>query len=101
MDDFNKKKNMKELKIKIDDKKLPGSYSNQAIIMHSKDEFIIDFIAAIPPEPSVVGRVIMTPGHFKRIAYAMKENLENYEKQFGEIEISVDPITTTEQQSVH
>jgi len=90
-----------ELKIKINDNITPGKYANQIVIMHSQDEFIIDYIAAFPPEPGVVSRVVMTPGHFKRILSAMKENLDKYEKQFGEITVSGDPMPPKGSPSVH
>ena len=86
----------KELKIKIDDGVLPGKYANQIIIMHSKDEFILDFVTFLPPGPNVVSRVIMTPGHFKRILAGMNDNLQKYERNFGEISIANDPVVPSE-----
>jgi hypothetical protein len=90
-----------ELKIKINDNILPGHYANQIVIMHSQDEFILDYVAAFPPEPSVVSRVVMTPGHFKRILTAMTDNLKKYESQFGEIKTAVEPITPVGSQPLH
>ena len=90
-----------ELKIKINDNVLPGHYANQIVIMHSQDEFILDYVAAFPPEPTVVSRMVMTPGHFKRILAAMNDNLKKYEIQFGEIKTAVEPITPVSSQPLH
>ncbi len=66
-----------------------GEYSNLALITHSKNEFILDFAAALPgiPKPEVVSRVIMIPEHAKRLAQALIENLRKYESQYGPINL--------------
>ena len=90
-----------EVKIKINDNVLPGHYANQIIIMHSHDEFIMDYLAAFPPEPIVVSRIVMTPGHFKRVLTAMAENLKKYESQHGEIKMATEPVTPSGSNSLH
>ncbi len=101
MSDDHNINDQQQMKIKVDEDKLPGNYANQAIIMHSKDEFIIDFVAAIPPEPALASRVILAPGHFKRIVTALTEHLKNYENQHGEITVSHDPVHPGGTGSVH
>ena len=64
-----------------------GVYSNLAIISHSQSEFVIDFIRLVPnvPKAKVKSRVILTPGHAKRLHKALTDNLVKFEKQFGSI----------------
>jgi len=75
-----------QINIKADDNTLKGVYSNNLVIQHSKEEFILDFLNTFPPQGSLVARIITSPGHMKRIVRALEENLKNYEKNFGKIE---------------
>ncbi len=67
-----------------------GTYSNLAIISHSHSEFIIDFVANLPPSSNalVQSRVIMAPEHAKRLLQALAENVSKYESHFGKIELN-------------
>jgi len=76
----------KRLKIKAKDENLKGSYSNLMQIMHTKEEFILDFFLVSPPEGLLASRVIMSPGHMKRMIKAIEDNLGKYENKFGKIE---------------
>ena len=62
-------------------------YSNLAVIAHSSSEFVMDFIRVMPnmPKSKVKSRVIMNAEHAKRLMYALQQNIEKYEEQFGEI----------------
>ena len=71
--------------IKIADN-IPGAeYTNFINIAHNQEEFQLMFANVMPPAGKVVGKIITTPGHFKRIVSAMNDNLKKYEEQFGEI----------------
>ena len=74
-----------EVGIKITDEILRGVYANNMVVAHSKEEFFVDFINVIPPQGIVTARVIISPGHMKRIIKALTENVDNYEAKFGEI----------------
>lgn len=78
-----------QIQIEIDDLTAQGVYSNLAIISHSPDEFILDFIFIQPqvPKAKVRARVITSPGHIKRFLAALQENIKKYEEKFGEIKI--------------
>jgi len=77
----------KEIKIKAKEEQLGGVYSNLMQIAHTKEEFILDFFMVTPPYQGVlVSRVIMSPGHIKRMLRALKENIAKYEEKFGKIE---------------
>lgn len=76
----------KQLKIKAKDDDLKGAYSNLMQIFHTKDEFILDFFLASPPQGVLTSRVVMSPGHLKRMIRALEENIGKYEQKFGKIE---------------
>lgn len=83
----------RELKIKAKDDDLKGLYSNLMQIFHTKEEFIMDFFLASPPQGILVSRVIMNPGHLKRMLKALQENISKYEEKFGKIEETKTPET--------
>lgn len=80
-----------QIQIKADDEVLKGRYSNTANIFHTKEEFVLDFMNIFPPTGTLNARVIVSPGHYKRILRAMEENLKRYEAGFGEVEPSEEP----------
>lgn len=79
------------IKVKITDDVLRGVYANNMTVMHTKDEFLIDFVNIFPPEGIVNARVIISPGHLKRIIKALSINLDKYEEKFGEITEAPEP----------
>ncbi len=68
---------------------LDATYANFAMITHSPSEIIIDFARVLPnaPKSKVHARIVTTPMHAKLLLRALKENLEKYEAQFGEIKL--------------
>lgn len=81
----------KQINIKATDEKLKGEYSNVMQIMHTKEEFVMDFLNVFPPTGTLNSRIIVSPGHFKRMVKAMDENLKKYENAFGAISESQAP----------
>ena len=81
----------KQIKIKAKDEDLKGKYSNLMQILHTKDEFVLDFFLVSPPQGILSSRIIMSPGHLKRMIKALRENIEKYEKKFGKIEMAEIP----------
>jgi hypothetical protein len=81
----NKPNNQNQIQIKATDEKLKGEYSNLAQIMHTKEEFVIDFLNIFPPTGTLNARIIVSPGHFKRMVKAMEENMKKYEANFGAV----------------
>ena len=79
------KENKQEIKVRFPEKIMGGSYANHMIVLHTKEEFIMDFIMASPPAGTVTARVITSPGHMKRIINALQDNVKKYEEKFGEI----------------
>lgn len=84
MTEENKNPNQK-INIKANDEALKGAYSNMMQILHTKEEFVLDFLNIFPPTGTLNSRVILSPGHFKRVLKAMEENLKKYEDQFGKV----------------
>jgi hypothetical protein len=76
------------INIEIAEETAEGIYSNLAIITHSNAEFVVDFIRLMPnvPKAKVKARIILTPQHAKRLLYALKDNLQKYEQQYGKID---------------
>lgn len=81
----------RQLKIKASDKDLKGRYSNAVMITHTKEEFVLDFLSAFMPMGTLVSRIIISPGHLKKMIGALQINLKKYEDQFGGVEPSKEP----------
>ncbi len=74
-----------KLQIKIPDDVLGGVYANQMVVSHTREEFLLDFINLFPPGGVVNARVIVSPGHMKRMIRALSENLSRYEASYGAV----------------
>ena len=87
----NNDNNKKQLNLDLKPEVAQGTYSNLAIISHSRSEFIIDFAAMLPglQKPEVRSRILMTPEHCKRLLNALVDNIGRYESQFGTINLGV------------
>ena len=77
----------KQISIQLGEKEAEGIYSNLVLISHSPAEFVFDFTRMLPgvPRTKVYVRVIMTPQHAKSFSKALHDNIEKFEKEFGEI----------------
>lgn len=66
-----------------------GVYSNLVIISHSNTEFVFDFVQILPgtPKAEVRSRIIMSPYHAKRLMFALEDNIDKFEDNFGDIAI--------------
>ena len=87
--------NKKQINLKLDEKIGEGVYSNLVVISHNQSEFIIDFGRMLPglQDAKILSRIIKTPQHTKQFLNTLKTNIENYEKQYGEIVIKGLPET--------
>jgi hypothetical protein len=72
-----------QMQINTADEMSRGRYSNSMAVAHGPEEFIIDWFLQSPNGAHLVSRIIVTPGHMKRIMQALQENLEKYENTFG------------------
>jgi hypothetical protein len=89
MDNNNQKPQQNQLAIELTPQ-TKVSYSNLAIISHSRSEFVLDFASTLPglPKAQVGDRIIMTPEHAKRLMNALFDNMSKYEAQFGVIDLA-------------
>jgi len=83
----------RKMQIKMPEDKLGGVYANQMLISHTREEFVMDFVNLFPPEGVVNARVIVSPGHLKRMIRALTDNLQRYESKHGQIIEAVAPQT--------
>ncbi len=82
---------VKEIKVNFPQELQGGVYSNNMVVSHTKEEFILDFLMVAPPAGAVTARVIVSPGHVKRILEAIRDNISKYEKSFGQIQVAEPP----------
>ncbi len=87
MADKSKQIQQGQMEIDLPEEETTGTYSNLVMITHSASEFILDFIAVMPgaPKAKVVKRMVLTPDHAKRLANALNDNVEKFEKEHGKI----------------
>ncbi len=83
--------NGQDIKVNFPPELHGGVYSNNMIVAHTKEEFILDFLMVVPPAGTVTARVIVSPGHMKRILKALQDNISKYENTFGAIQIAEEP----------
>lgn len=77
-----------QLQIKATDEILKGVYANAMQILHTKQEFVLDFMNLFPPTGTLNARVIVSPAHLKQMIAVLTENLNRYETGFGTVEAS-------------
>ena len=75
------------MKVTIDEATSEGHYVNFANILHNPTEFVIDFGRVVPgrTDVKVQCRVLTTPFHAKQLLRALQQNVELYERSYGEI----------------
>ncbi len=84
----------RQMQVNADQQTRRGVYANLAMLSHQKDEFVLDFLFLDPPTQTPSGgqamlasRVILAPGHMKRLLNAVAENIQKYEKTYGTISL--------------
>jgi hypothetical protein len=74
-----------QIQVSFPDNLKGGAYSNNMFVSHTKEEFIMDFLMVGPKAGAVNSRIIISPGHMKRIIKALQNAVNKYEKEFGSI----------------
>ena len=87
----NQKQQPNQQQVQIKDGFAGAEYANAMQVGHNKEEFMMTFLNIVGPTGRVVGKIITSPGHFKRIIRAMEENLKKYEGAFGKVEEAESP----------
>jgi hypothetical protein len=80
-----------EIQVTLPEQLRGGTYSNNMIVTHTKEEFLLDFLLVAPPTGTVVSRIILSPGHIKRVVAALQENIAKYETKHGFIQAAEEP----------
>jgi hypothetical protein len=80
------------LQIITNDEFSRGRYSNLMLVAHSPEDFILDWVLQAPNGQHLVARIIVSPGHMKRIVKTLNENLAKFESNFGEIKMIEPPV---------
>jgi len=90
----NEKEQETKIEIQLDAEVMKGIFANVTNIGHTKEEFLLDFLF-IQQQPApfgkLVSRLILTPGHAKRLLLALQENVKKYEEQFGDVDSTATP----------
>src|SRR4026209_2876462 len=76
-----------DMQVQADEQTLSGKYSTLAQVTHTPEEFWIDFLAVLP-NPQIarlLARIILSPGHAKRLGQAILDNVSKYEQSYGVI----------------
>jgi len=68
-----------------------GAYSNSMTVTHTREEFVLDFMMVAPPAGAVTARIVLSPGHVKRVVAALAENVRKYEGAHGTILTAQEP----------
>ena len=79
-----------QINVEVGPVEAEGIYSNLALIVHSPQEFVIDFARMTPgaPKTKVYARIIMTPAHAKMLLNALDENIKKYEAAFCVVKVA-------------
>ena len=88
-----------QLQIELNEEVAQGTYANLAIITHSTSEFVFDFVRILPglAKAGVKSRIVMTPEHAKRLMYALQDNVNKYEHNFGAIRMPEEQAAAQQQ----
>ena len=88
---MNNQPQQQQIQIRAADADLKGVYSNVAMVSHTQEEFVMDFLNVANNMGILSSRVILSPGHLKRLVIALQDNLKKYEDQFGSITAAEPP----------
>ncbi len=82
-----------QIRARIDDAVAEGIYVNFGSVAHTRSEFILDLGRIVPgrSDVKILSRILTSPLHAKQLCRALVQNLEQYEKTFGEIQGLDDP----------
>ena len=78
-------KKRKGAQIKVPEEVARGTYANAMAVFHTREEFVLDFVLSLPPQGIINSRVLISPGHLKRVIGALQGNLTAWEEKFGPV----------------
>lgn len=87
---------MKQLKFEIDKETMRGRPTNGALIAHTADEFLFDFVLVMPgQQPVVTARLVTSPRHAKALLRSLEDNVRRFEARHGAIPDAPTPTVRT------
>ena len=75
-----------------------GVFATAVVVSHTREEFFLDFIATYTAPLRLVARIILHPVHVKRLLTALRDNLDNYQTQYGPLPTPPPPKPTSQSQ---
>jgi len=84
-----------QIQVTTGDEMSRGRYSNNVFVSHTAEEFCLDWMLNAPNGFHLVARIMVSPGHMKRLLAALQDNIEKYEGKFGEIRVIAAPREQT------
>ena len=88
---MNEIKGDSKIEVQLDPEILKGTYANVTNIGHTQEEFLLDFLM-IQHQPApfgkLVSRIVISPGHARRLLSALQDNIRKYEENYGKLDIS-------------
>ncbi|MFQ6088926.1 MAG: DUF3467 domain-containing protein [Candidatus Methanofastidiosia archaeon] len=101
MNSRKEKQPIQQPKIETPEENRIGIYADFVNIRHTPFGFIMDFGAFIPEDEGfrVLARIKMSPEHFKSVFSVIKEQIEKYEKTFGEIKGIGEKVSKSKRES--
>jgi hypothetical protein len=76
--------NHQPVSARVPEKVARGVFTTGQLILDSPKEFVIDFLQGLTRPHQVAARVVMTPATMAEFVNALRQNLDNYVKQFGQ-----------------
>ncbi len=80
--------NPSPIQVATGDEMSRGRFSNTMLVSHGAEEFMMDWLLSSPSGTHLVSRIIVSPGHVKRIIAALTENMDKYENRFGPVRVA-------------
>jgi hypothetical protein len=80
-----------QLNIQASPEDLKGRYANIVFVSQAQEEFILDFMAGSPQGVQFLQRMYLSPGHIKRLARLLDDQIKTYESTHGKIEEADEP----------
>jgi hypothetical protein len=78
----------REIKVRLPEAVGAGVYANSMMVQHTREEFILDFAMIVGGAGMIAARVVLSPGHVKRVVAALEDNLAKYEGSHGRVSTS-------------
>lgn len=72
-----------QVSARVPEKVNRGVFSTGALVLQGPHEFFIDFVQRVAQPQQIVARVVIPPSLMPSFIAALRENLNNYQNQFG------------------